>query len=392
MILNSMKILPEGQVISSGPGEQVAIRHCKVTQCVNSGDELMPGSVCCACLEAELICEDRSLQLTAGTEVELWSSADGAAPVRQGVFTLEKPTKSSDHSYKIIGYDRVARLDRDLSTWLSDLQWSEDTPYTLLQFAGMVCRACGVELSNTALTNGELPVTEFQIAQITGRQLMQWIGELACCFGRADANGNIELAWYADNGITIGPSGERYYYAGGLSAEDYEVPAIDGVQYRLVSGFAYLHPNLTVQNSYVMNEENLIWHGALRNPTVMDEDYRAALQTELQALGTYRPCKIAIPASLDIRAGDIVTVISQEGQRLRVPIMTKTRSGQRDTLECTGSCSRSSSTAVNNLTSGQTARRAVSNLSEQDILNKLNARWITMEGIGRVLVKKEEIT
>ena len=87
----------------------------------------------------------------------------------------------------------------------------------------MVCNACNLELKNTEIPNGDLPVPEFSASGITGRKLMQWVAEACGRFCRADADGKIELAWYTPTEITLEPSGERYYYANTLRYEDYQV-------------------------------------------------------------------------------------------------------------------------------------------------------------------------
>jgi hypothetical protein len=63
---------------------------------------------------------------------------------------------------------------------------------------------------------------------------------------------------------------------------------------------------------------------------------------------TYTPCKAQLPAGLDIRAGHTVNITDRNGKAFTAYVMTKTQSGQRDTLECTGSRRRDSTTVVNN--------------------------------------------
>ena len=119
---------------------------------------------------------------------------------------LEKPTRPSANTMKITGYDRVSKLDKDLTAWLSGLAgW----PYTLTTFAGMVCSACGLTFKASAVPNGDFLIYQFNRTSVTGRQLMQWLGEICARFCRATADGEIEFAWYTDSGKTISPNGER---------------------------------------------------------------------------------------------------------------------------------------------------------------------------------------
>lgn len=61
----------------------------------------------------------------------------------------------------------------------------------------------------------------------------------------------------------------------------------------------------------------------------------------------HTPCKVSIPAGMQVNAGDIITVTDRNGVTVTAYVMTKKQSGQRDTLECTGSYRRDSSSAVN---------------------------------------------
>lgn len=366
-MLKSIITLPDGTEISSGTGQTNNIRSTALTECVNRGEELTLGSVCANMLEATLQTPSGSLSLTAGTEIILHKeTVDGRHQV--GVFVLEKPTKPSANLLKIVGYDRVAKLDKDLTSWLKGL---DGWPYSLLTFAGMVCQACGLTLATKSIPNGDYPVQQIT-AEATGRQLMGWIGEVCCRFCRATASGDIELAWYKQAGASIAPSGEHFYFQRGLSFENYEVEPIDAVQLRLSdSDDGALWPAAAEgANSYIINN-NPILLAAVTDAT------RAALQViegELEGV-TFTPCKASIPATLDIHAGDIVQITDINGVSLSAYVMTKVQKGQKDTLECTGSPRRDSSTAVNNRSPSDAADRAAKNafagLTQQQVFDKL---------------------
>lgn len=429
-MLKSILVLPDdGTRISSGSDADVSVKSCTTTECVNSGTELTIGSTCCACLEAQIITKGQKLGLSAGQLIELHKADDSGNETKVGTFRLEMPTKKSDNVYKVTAYDRVADLDRDLSAWLKGLTgW----PYDLIAFAGMVCEACGLTLVTTEIPNGNFPVQQFYKAGVTGRRLMEWICEIACRFCRANADGDIELGWYANSGVAIQPTGDRYYFAGALTYEDYDVAAIDEVQLRLadsdsgalwppiVNGtvtYAYLRirsgPGVnyaevgqlalgdtvrileqkTVNGAvwgriaegwicitgYVKLEtaeaENpyIITGNAILMAKVTDDllPYLQVIRDQLAALPAYKPCKVSLPAGLDVRPGDVVQVTDKHGNAFTTCVMTKTQAGQRDTLECTGSARRSSSTAANSLTAAQITQQAVENQTHEETLNRL---------------------
>ena len=203
-------LLPDGTVLTSGPEERNAIRSVTLTQSVNAGTELTLGSVCSSMLEASVITPEGGLSLEAGTEVTLYQNEECV-----GLFTLEKPTRSSADTMKLVAYDRISRLDTDLTDWLSGLV---DWPYSLYKLAWMVCAQCGLELENTELPNGDFQVQPFYAQGITGRQLMQWIGEATGRFCRATPEGKIQFAWFTDADVTIGTQGLSGQAAAGAKA------------------------------------------------------------------------------------------------------------------------------------------------------------------------------
>ena len=376
-MLKSIIVLPDGTEISSGGGQKVNIRSTSLTECVNSGEELTIGSVCSNMLEMTLQTPAGKPSFAAGTEIALYKE-DTNGRNKVGLFRLEKPTKPSAGLTKIIGYDRVSKLDKDLTGWLNSLTgW----PYSLLTFAGMVCAACGLRLVTTSVPNGDYPVKRIQ-AEATGRQLMGWVGEVCCRFCRANADGDIELAWYTQKNVTISPSGENYYFSRSLSSSGYDVAPIEAVQIRTAdnsNGEAW--PAVADgSNSYVIES----------NP-ILDttEKTKAALANIKDVLSTmtYTPCDVSIPATLGIHAGDIVQVTDANGVTKSVCVMSKTQKGQKDTIGCTGSQRRDSSTAVSNKQQYVTASQAsaiaqgkVDAQTSEEVFNRLTDNG-TIQGI-----------
>lgn len=82
--------------------------------------------------------------------------------------------------------------------------------------------------------------------------------------------------------------------------------------------------------------------------TGSDTALRPIAQAIYNAVHTiqYTPCKVAVMASLGIRAGDIVPMTDANGDTITTYVMTRTTTGQRDTLESTGSARRDSVTAA----------------------------------------------
>jgi hypothetical protein len=386
-MVKNLLILPDGTELFSGVDRTDAIQGVTLTQCVNSGDELTMGSACADMLEVTAITPGGGLSLTAGDEVKLYQ-VDAAGQRRQvGIFILEKPTRPTANTMKMVGYDRIVKLEKDLTGWLAGLTgW----PYSLLAFAKMVCAACDLTLENDSIPNGDFQVQAFSGEGITGRQLMQWIGEVCCRFCRATADGGMELAWYTPTDISITPSGAHYYFQNGLSYEDYQVEQIDAVQLQAAdSDDGWLWPEADENaNSYVISGNPILC-------THISEDLLPVLQRIRQELPAerYTPCKVCIPEDPDIHPGNTVQITDRNGVSFTAFVMTKTNSGQKDTLECTGSHRRDSPSAVHNQSSTQKVRQieialksidgnkvvSMINLSESAV--RIKGEKIRMEGV-----------
>ena len=326
--------------VSSGAGSSNAIQSVTITECVNSGEELTLGSVCAGKIKAKIFAPAGGLELRAGTEISVYRH-DGVKNHLVGIYIMEKPTRPTANTVNITGYDFVTKLDKDLTAWLNSLNgW----PYKLLDFANMVCTACGLSLSNTQIPNGDYLVQKFTRENVTGRQLMQWVGELSCRFCRINRDNpkQLEFAWYEPSGKSIAASGERYYFQNSLTFEDYATAPVDAVQMRLAesAGGAVWPVVPETYNRYVITGNPLL-SGSLQ------ADIVPALNTILAELDgfTYTPCKVSVPANMDLRAGHTVTVTDKNGKTFTTCIMTKEQTGQKDTLECTGSYRMDTATA-----------------------------------------------
>lgn len=392
-MLKTIIVLPDGTELSSGVGTHNAVRSMTLTECVNDAFDLSLGSACANMLELELITPAGGLRIEAGQEIQVYREDAAGVRHKVGLFTAEKPTRTSANTLSVTAYDRVSWLDRDLTDWLGALTgW----PYRLYDLAVLVCAQCGLTLANASIPNGDFPVCAFSAQGITGRDLIRWIGQLAGRFCRATAEGTLEFAWYrALDSVRIGPrrawamyvegqnlilygdpvtagyalntlhleaepvqatcSGTdltlelqtedvRWYFGGSLTFADYQVAPVEKVRLRLnQSDVGAIFPDdAAARNTYCVTG-NYLLTGA---DPALTEPVAQSLYEQLSTL-TYTPCKVSIPACTDIHAGDILPITDQNGRTVVAYIMKKTQSGQRDTLECTGNIRRDSSASVN---------------------------------------------
>lgn len=333
--------LPNGAELSSGTGAANTIQSVTITECVNDSTELSPGSTCASILEARILTSGNDLVLNAGDEVTVYTEDDKGQRESVGLFTMGKPVRASANRISLTAYDRVTWLDKDLSSWLAGLN---DWPYTLSTFAQMVCEECGLILATTSIPNGSYMVQKFGAQGITGRKLIQWVGQIAGRFCRATAMGKLEFAWYRSSGVNITPDGEDFYYQNGLSYADYSVVEIEKVQLKLTDddvGVVW-PPETGEKNTLIVAGNYLLTTSSSANLEPVAEE----LYKQVKGIA-YTPCKVTLPASSKVRAGNTVQITDRNGRSFTAYIMTRVRTGQRATLESTGSQRRDSTTAVN---------------------------------------------
>ena len=324
-MLKNLLILPGGRELSSGSAG-MGIGSLTLTQTVNAGQELTLGSVCADMLEATIY-DGGALQLAQGQEVTLYKIDDTGDRTKQGIFILEKPTRAGKNSYKILAYDRMTHLDKDVTGWLSSLSgW----PYQLRDFAQMVAKVCGLEMT------GDFPdytVEKFTAQGITGRRLMEWVGQLSGQFCKANPEGILEFRWYA-------PAPETSLTVLSHTWADYTVAPIENVRLALTEAdVGVCYPD-TGKNTYCIVGNYLLAGKS-------QEALRPIAQSLYDRLKTaeYTPCTVKALAELDLQPGHIAKL----GDKT-VYIMAKTQTGQLETLSSTGAYSRSCTTVRNETT------------------------------------------
>ena len=411
-------LLASGLVLFSGDEADAQIRSVTLTEQCNDSTDLCPGAACAACAEIELWAPHDVVQLTAGEEFALFridTDLGNEEPV--GIFIAEQPTKASANVYLLDAYDRMIRLDQDFSPWLRDHQ--ADFPMTIPDIVAAACEVCGVELAAGAvdgLPNADYQVQAFYSDGITGRQIIQWAGEVFCRFARMTADGRLEFAWYVARGYEmIGPSAalrpgyvrladrilgtaqrelyrvqfqQQAYLQGTLSYEQYSTALVEKVQIRQSDtdvGVVY-PPDATGTNALVLQGNLLltansqaqlepvaqaIWQeltfGApVPGPNnmlvrmageVLAAAPDGALYMVKSSAISYTPLKVSVLATGGIlpRPGDVITVTDAYGRQMVTYVMRRTISGQKVTLESTGNARRDGSTATN--------RAKISNIS-----------------------------
>lgn len=322
----SLILLEDGTELFSGQQEGNAVFRVKLTQKVNEEKDLMPGAVWPSMLEAEFLTPGGTLHIPVGSELTLYKVNDADERKLIGLFTVDEAVRSSPNRYHITAYDRLSRLDKDLTQWVDNL---DGWPYSLQTFAQMVCSACNLQLLPEYFTNGEWPVHQFTVVNVTGRKLMQWVGELSCRFCRATPTGEISLDWYTQVDAPVFGKDE-FIFMDSFSCADYLTAAIDKVIIRADNkerGYTYG----TGSNAYLITGNRLM----AVVPNASFEGLARVIYANLHQI-RYNPCTLTVPIDTQIQCGDILSFRDGNGKQILMYVMTKIQSDQKNILECTG--------------------------------------------------------
>lgn len=134
-----------------------------------------------------------------------------------GIFTVDDITKD-ESSITLNALDNMVKFDKPFD---SDITF----PTTVGDLLQKACTACGVLPQTTDFPNASYRVIECPEGDdLTWRQIVQWIAEIAGTNAWVDWNGHLRLTWFEDTDIEI-TSFDRY----SSETEEYSV-TVTGVQ------------------------------------------------------------------------------------------------------------------------------------------------------------------
>lgn len=348
-------VLPSGAVIASGAGEEWAIASVKVVQSVNRGESFRLGSVCTARAQVELFAPADGVILP-GTELELWQGEE-----LLGLFTVTEARRVSRGRLSLTLADRGHRLQKELTSWLSELgEW----PYTLANFVEEVAKKCDLEVESGEIPNGGLKIAKFSQGIVTGQELLSWCAELAGCFCHVTARGKLRFGRYEASGVRIAPTGENFYYQGSFAAASAPQEEVVGVQLRDKDNDHFLPVYGEDANVYTLEG----------NPMTAHVEWAHLLGMLAGIPQGWTVGTVQVPDRVNVRVGQIVTVFDGVRQ-ISLPVMERVLENGRQTLSAmgsgTGTVATVSQEARRLAQQLSIARQAVDAQTQVDIFNRL---------------------
>lgn len=426
-MLRNKLVRSDGSIIDSS-----VIISCEFTEEVNSHTNLAVGDVTAAEISVELLSSAAVQQ----DEVLTYYAIEDGVETKIGVFNAEKPTVATRTTMQFSAYDNVVKTEKNFSGWLRENQ--SLFPMTLLALVQYACSYCGVTLATTDFPQAGLSVKAFYADNLTCRQIISWAAAIAGRFVRANANGAIEFAWYKDaTNLIIQPSDEMPSGAsvargrtgievtddgaGNISITSPDIEVIDdgqgnvtlnatnlallttdtgvslgkwNVLSRIQDSFNYenystdfiecvqvkhsdddvgvIYPNDISGNCFTISENMIL--GVSETSVVMQVAMN--IYEQLKDI-TYVPCSATVRRTVGVRAGDIVSVITPDGNTFVTYVMKVSVTPNGTIITSTGDKSYGSNAAVSSETYSNLTGKI---LSLSKTVDGLNIRAENLEG------------
>lgn len=386
-MLRNKLVRSNGSVIDSS-----VIISCEFTEEVNSSTNLTVGNV----TSAELTVEIRSTEAIQQGEVLTYYMVEDDVETLIGEFITEKPTVASRTSLKFSAYDNIVKTETVFSEWLRENQ--DAFPMTLLSLVQSACDYCGVTLATTDFPMSDLSVGAIYADNLTCRQVLSWAGAIAGRFIKANANGEIEFAWYksaplfaltpgeqadsnnleitddgrgdisvASSDMTVTDDGEGNvvleianviiaehdgnvvistqaipYASGGLSYETYTTDKIQKVQIKHSDDdIGVVYPPEVEGNCFCVSGNMIIGTCSIEDVTTIATN----LYEHLSDI-SYVPLNIKTFRTIRVRAGDVIVVRDSNGNKMVTYVMKVSVSASGTTITSTGDKSHGSNASV----------------------------------------------
>lgn len=222
--------------------EDIVKDSLKITYRVLPEDGITPGGVCAADLAITLTNHDGKFNNVQLNYAEIRPFIDvETAPgvfetVPMGVFdvdTADRLAVTFDRNYEAIplqAADRMVRLDLPFS------QVDVSFPCTALQLLTLICQRCGVPLGSTNFMNADYVIQEPPEGDISCRDVVSYIAEMAGCWAQCDRQGMLVLKWFKNPGYVqeaeIDGNDPDVHADGGNFTDDWYMNTYDGGVFR----------------------------------------------------------------------------------------------------------------------------------------------------------------
>lgn len=343
-----------------------------LTRSVNSGDNLLLGSCCAAKAEFNILDLDGAFQNLTGKEFLYTCNGE-----KQGYFIVDSVECQNDALIKVTAYDRMILFDitvDDMITALPD-------DFTLSELYTTLCSYVGIEPQEQEITNGDFSIKKnFTGSNITGRDMLYWIAEVAASYAFINADGKVELGFYnSDNEKTI--DRDRYFT---VNISDFKTSPINKLQ---------IHKNENDIGCIVQTDDSENGTAAINAYTITDNPLfyttdGTTLETPAQAILEKIQGFCYVPFECELlcdsqspNIGDLVIIKTQNSDDVKSVVMEYVKNGMRMSVSATGS------EQSNNLKSKNRSLLAT-NLRTNELIRTLEG---TVSTVTHISTKEDEL-
>ena len=233
------------------------------------------------------------------------------------------PERTSDRRWRIIkATDFMSKFDVDIADWYnSTLFPTNTTTKTVKQIRDALCTYIGVTPVECTLPNDSLVVGKYiNPTQLKGRDFLEQICEINCCFGHFDCEGHLNFYTPGESltpSLTLYPSNELYPEDGTSEVHsvhvykncqyaDYDIAPINSISIFTEDGDigqTYTIPNVDRVNPYSVIGNVLLFG-------LSDSQLTQVAQTMCTSLASFsfRPIDVNVPNCIFLELGDSIKI------------------------------------------------------------------------------------
>lgn len=233
-----------------------------------------------------------------------------------GVFRVDAPKISNQFIINVTAYDKITQFDKNVADFVSSLSY----PTTLRVLYNKLCEYCGVDYTDATFPNSTMSIDkEPDLGEtVTGRDLLGYIAEIACCNARMNRAGQIRLTWYNDHTDFILTPTETV----SVAAANYQVGQITGVE---ISVSQNEGDPITVSLGGGSNMYKLSDNPLLKNKTAdRIRSIITPIYNRLAGFAPFYPATATCICDWSLQAGDIISLQTDSETTIPVPIYTQT--------------------------------------------------------------------
>lgn len=295
----------------------------KYKQDVNTSDDYIPGDVGCAEIQFTIFTEPREAQKYLDLECDyLYRMKDTDGWTRVGHFTVTYASDKTATTTKLKAYDNIIKTEKVADDIVNTKAlW----PIRLDALFSRLCQHCGVasRWDSSAINRDFMVPNNFTTSNITVRQLLALVAEVAAGFVKAEEDGTLVIRGYKD-----------------------KLDLFTKKQYKDVTKAIYQTQDITKINIAGSTDDLGVSFGTgdvlyriINNPLLYIQDEHE-IDTQMQNIFgvvsavRYTPAEMTIYDPADVQCGDIIAVdgediyvMSREWDGSKVKITAK---GQRE--------------------------------------------------------------